>query len=534
MIGVRLGPWIIDEEIGRGGMGAVYKAHRAPNAGEGPALAAVKVLAAELAIEAGFQQRFQREIDILRKVEHPNIVHFYESGVQDNRYYYAMELITGSSFEVLRDSRGRVPWLEVLDLAWQISPALKHAHDRGIIHRDLKPSNILRAVDPSHPEVPPVIKLTDFGIASLFASPHLTVTGGVIGTPEYLSPEQAAGKPVTRRSDLYSLGVVLYTLVTGVTPFTGEPLDLLHKHRFAQFDRPGRVIPDLPPDLDDLICNLLEKEPSKRPGDAQVLFRRLDSLRRKLARQAASHADDTLLPSGLTPPPGGRVGPATLASRLVRQELENLDRGGPLKRFFNHPVVLVTLFVLCVGLLIWGLWPMSAETLYQRGAALMASKDPDDWERAWEQFLNRLEEKHPDHAYRAEVDEFRQRLLESRAQRLARKVDPAQARLPEGQWFLEKARRLRDTGDAEGARRLLRALIEAYRDVPDEAVWVARAEQELKKKPADPKKRESLRTALERARKLQEEGRAAEAKALREALTELYRGDAEAEKLLKE
>jgi serine/threonine-protein kinase len=536
MIGVRLGPWIVDEEIGRGGMGAVYKAHRAPDAGEGPMLAAIKVLAAELAVEVGFQQRFQREIDILRKVDHPNIVRFYDSGKQDGRYFYAMEYIAGPSFEAMRDSRGRVPWLEVLDLAWQISPALKHAHDRGIIHRDLKPSNILRAADPAHPEVPPVVKLTDFGIASLFASPHLTVTGGVIGTPEYLSPEQAAGKPVTRRSDLYSLGVVLYTLVTGTTPFTGEPLDLMHKHRFAQFDRPGRIVSDLPPDFDEVICNLLEKDPSRRPGDAMVLFRQLDSLRRKLARQAAARGGETLMPSGVTPPPGGRVGPATLASQLVRKELEALDRGGPIQRLFNNPVVLATLFLLCVGLLVWGLWPPSAETLFQRGAALMASKDTDDWELAWQKYLNPLEEKHPDHAHQDEVEEFRQRLLEGRAKRQARKGGNGPARLPEGQWFLEKARRLRESGDEKGAGRLLKALIEAYRDVPDEAAWVARAEQELKNKPvaSDGKRWESLREALERARALEKEGRRVEANAVRRALAELYRGNAEAEKMLKE
>src|SRR5262249_58617323 len=149
--------------------------------------------------------------------------------------------------------------------------------------------NLLRA-DPAAPEGPPVVKLTDFGIARLFASPHLTVTGGIVGTAEYLSPEQAAGKQVTRRSDLYSLGVVLYTLVTGRTPFEGEPLDLLHKHRYAQFDRPGRIVPDLHPEMEEVIGQLLEKEPMKRPADGGVLFRKLDSLKRKLQRRASGQA----------------------------------------------------------------------------------------------------------------------------------------------------------------------------------------------------------------------------------------------------
>src|SRR5262245_3179521 len=120
MIGARLGPWIIDEEIGRGGMGTVYRARRAE--GEGPATAAIKVLAAELAVELGFQQRFQREIDILRQLNHPNIVRFLESGVENDRFWYAMELIQGESFEELRDERGRIPWRQVLELAWQIAP----------------------------------------------------------------------------------------------------------------------------------------------------------------------------------------------------------------------------------------------------------------------------------------------------------------------------------------------------------------------------------------------------------------------------
>src|SRR4051794_4588818 len=127
MIGVQLGSWVIEAEIGRGGMGAVYKARRA--AGDGASVAAIKGLAAELAVELGFQQRFQREIDILRQLDHPNIVRFFESGAQQGRFWFAMEFVEGPSYEDLRGPGGRLPWIEVLDLAWQIAPALKHAHD---------------------------------------------------------------------------------------------------------------------------------------------------------------------------------------------------------------------------------------------------------------------------------------------------------------------------------------------------------------------------------------------------------------------
>jgi serine/threonine-protein kinase len=524
MIGVRLGPWVIDSEIGRGGMGAVYAARRAPDAGDGPPVAAVKVLAAELAVEVGFQQRFQREIDILRQLNHPNIIRFYDSGVESARFYYAMEYVPGPSFEELRNGQDRLPWPEVLDLALQVAPALKHAHDRGIVHRDLKPSNLLRSEDPA---APGVVKLADFGIASLFASPHLTVTGGVIGTPEYLSPEQAAGKPVTPRSDLYSLGVLLYTLLTGEPPFRGETLDLLHKHRFAQFDRPGRIVTGLPPDLDDVVCALLEKDPARRPGDAGVLARRLASIRRKLDRKAHQAEGRTAVPGAAGPVPA-REGPATMVSRIVRQELHELNHGGPLRQFFHRPPVLVTLFLLCAGTLAWTFWPMSPETLFRRGAELMASADPDDWERAWDKYLTPLETRHPDHAHADEVREFRRRLLD------ARRLNAGAHRIGEARWFYERALRARQRGEEAEARRLLAALVEAFRHAPGEKAWVKRAKDALAQPGGAPPGGglDALRAALQRARALDAEGQADEAKAVRRGLAELYRGDAAAEKCL--
>src|SRR5262249_12700443 len=134
------------------------------------------------------------------------------------------------------------------------------------------------------------LKLTDFGIAHVFAEKHLTRTGAVVGTAEYLSPEQAEGKPATPRSDLYSLGCVLYTLLCGRTPFRGQNvMDLLHKHRYAQFDPARKIIPDLPAEIDEVVCQLLEKDPEKRPPDAGILQRRLETLRRKLGQ----HGDRT-------------------------------------------------------------------------------------------------------------------------------------------------------------------------------------------------------------------------------------------------
>ncbi len=260
--------------------------------------------------EEGLRLRFQREIAILQKLDHPNIVRFFGTGEEDGVDYYAMEYVDGPSYQQIIENQGRLLWPEVVELGKQVALALKHAHDRGVVHRDIKPSNLLRSA-PLEDGGPCKVKLSDFGISTLFASRHLTAPGGILGTAEYISPEQAAGKPATRRSDLYSLGVVLYTLLAGKTPFVGDMLDLLHKHRYGQFERLTRLLPDLPPGLDAIICQLLEKDPAKRPVDGSMLAKQLERVLRN------DDSKTILQIEGLRGDPG--PGPATLASHLVRR-----------------------------------------------------------------------------------------------------------------------------------------------------------------------------------------------------------------------
>src|SRR5262249_42654760 len=163
MIGDRLGKWVIFKELGRGGMGRVYLAQEELTGKQ----AAIKILAAELAQEVGFLNRFQREIDTLAKLDHPGIVRFYESGCENGHFFYAMEYVEGMSLEQLLEEQSRLQWKDVLNVALQVAPALRHVHDHGIVHRDLKPSNLLLNAQ-GH------IKITDFGIAKVFASNHLT------------------------------------------------------------------------------------------------------------------------------------------------------------------------------------------------------------------------------------------------------------------------------------------------------------------------------------------------------------------------
>jgi len=532
MIGTTLGSWVIEKELGRGGMGNVYLAHREPAGGPGPERAAVKVLAPELAKEVGFLQRFEREIEALRQLSHPHIVRFYEAGVHDGRYFYAMEYIQGHNFEELLEEHGRLPWKEVLDAALQVTPALKHAHDHGIIHRDLKPHNLMRTADGT-------VKLTDFGIARVFASKQLTATGGLVGTAEYLSPEQAAGKPVTPRSDLYSLGVVMYVLLTGTPPFQGESMvDLLHKHRYARFDRPRRLLPEIPHELDDIVCQLLEKDPASRPANALILFRQLDSARRKLERKE----QNTLIANtrggpevdDATPATAGELepGPATLMSRLMRQELETQNRGGPVAQFFNRPLVLVTMLAVCLGVIVWRLWPSSglpADVLFERGSQLMQSSDPADWDRAWDEYLAPLSRKYPDHAHRDEVERYRQQKEDGDGLRRALEAVKSGGARSEAQRFYERGLSLCRQGDPEEARRVWTGVVQVFEGDEAERRWARLAEKGLgmleDRLPSSEHRRDAIRKAAGKARELHKQGKIKEAEKLWQGLQELYRDD---------
>jgi serine/threonine-protein kinase len=528
MQGAKLGNWILDREIGRGGMGCVFLAHEDGS----KRCAAVKVLAGELTTHPGAVQRFQREIDVLRQLDHPNIVHFFESGTHEGFLYFVMEYVEGRDCADVLNEQPRLGWPQVLDMAIQVSAALKHAHDRGVIHRDVKPSNLI--LMPSGQ-----VKLTDFGVAHVFAAKHLTRTGAVVGTAEYLSPEQAEGKSATKRSDLYSLGCVLYTLLTGRTPFAGSNvLDLLHKHRYAQFDEPRTVVPEIPADFDALICNLLEKAPEKRPPDAGILGRRLETIRRKLDRRAqqtdhelpreSTRMGETLPLAPAEPEVRDRgEGPATLMSRLMRQELDRQNHGGPTRRFFNHPAVLVTLFVICVGILVWTFWPNDPEKTYQQGRALMESDSPEDWDKGHEK-LEALLAKDPNNPHKAEIEEYSRRWLDYLDEQRV-------GRLSEAHWFFQQGLRQRQRGDAQAARETWTALIAAFQNVPSEKRWVRRAREELEKDPpADERRWTGVRKSLERARGLRAEGKPEEANEILDGLEKLYRGDESAATILAE
>lgn len=273
----QLGPYRIGKTIGKGGMGSVYEAFDSQTGQR----VAIKALSPHLAQVEGFRERFEAEIESLKTLRHEGIVRLYGYGEQDGILFYSMEIIDGLSLEDELKAGRRFVWREVTDIAIQLCMALKHAHDHGIIHRDIKPANILFA-DDRH------VKLADFGIARLFGNTSsLTAAGGVLGTADYMSPEQADGRPVTARCDQYSLGGVMYALLAGRPPFRAKNLpEMLQLQRFADPEPVSRYAADTPKQLEQLIAQLLAKNPAERFPNTQVLARHLQAMVRALSRPA--------------------------------------------------------------------------------------------------------------------------------------------------------------------------------------------------------------------------------------------------------
>ncbi|MGN6547089.1 MAG: serine/threonine-protein kinase [Aureliella sp.] len=279
-----LGPYRIEGILGRGGMGTVYKGRHAKSGDP----VAIKVIATGIANQMRFRRRFAAEVETLKRLRHPNIVQLLGYGEEQGLLFYSMEYVEGHSLhDHLRQHR-QIDWTEVIQVGIDVTAALKHAHDLGIIHRDLKPANLMLTRD-GH------VKLTDFGIAKLFGSSDMTAAGSVIGTADYMPPEQAEGKNITVRSDLYSLGSVMYALLAGRAPFAGKSIpEVLYAVRYTPPPPSTSFAPDAPAELHALIAELLEKDPLKRPPTALVIGNRLKAMQQGLRKQEANRAQTAL------------------------------------------------------------------------------------------------------------------------------------------------------------------------------------------------------------------------------------------------
>ena len=250
--------------------------------------------------------RFKQEAQILARLHHPNVVTVFDTGVDGGQGFIVMELVEGPTLRELLDREGRLPPERVAEIASALASALGFAHEHGVIHRDLKPANVLFMPDGR-------VKLADMGIARLLSPEALTATLTLRGTPRYVSPEQARGDQVDSRADLYSLGCVLFEMLTGRTPFEGNLAALSYAHVHTPAPRVRSIDPAVPTEMDELVAAMLEKDPADRPQTADDVRTSLDAAMRHAAVTQTAPAEavppDTTrrLPVGdLRPRPSAR------------------------------------------------------------------------------------------------------------------------------------------------------------------------------------------------------------------------------------
>jgi serine/threonine-protein kinase len=277
----KVGRYKILGELGRGAMGVVYKAED-PNLERVVALKTI-ILDKDAEGRAEYHKRFFLEAKAAGKLTHPNLVTVYDFGEVDDVAFLAMELLEGTDLRKRVHEGPVIPAAEAVEIGLQVAEGLAFAHQRGIVHRDIKPANIMLL------ERGPA-KIMDFGLARMRVADHKTSTGIVLGTPRYMSPEQISGQPVDQRSDVFSLGIVLWEMLTGRRLFSGtEMAQVSHSIAYDEHVPPTRVNPDLPAMLDFVVARALKKDPAVRYQDAAELAA---DLRTCLAELRGREADE--------------------------------------------------------------------------------------------------------------------------------------------------------------------------------------------------------------------------------------------------
>jgi CheY-like chemotaxis protein len=310
---LRVGNYDILDRLGAGGMGTVFKArHRRMKR-----IVALKVLSAALCKDAAFVQRFQREVETVARLGHPNVVMAYDADEAEVGHFLVMEFVNGRDLASLVEKTGPLPVAQAIDCMLQAARGLAYAHSQGIIHRDVKPHNLLR-------DAAGAVKVTDLGLARLSGGPGdasgvagLTQAGGVLGTVDYMPPEQAVDSTtIDARADIYSLGATLHYLLIGRPPFTGASLmAILLKHREAAIPSLTALRPDVPTELDNLFNRMMAKSPTDRFATMTEVVTALESLAGKHG-QATASAPSALPPLGASPADSSVVlgsGGATIA-----------------------------------------------------------------------------------------------------------------------------------------------------------------------------------------------------------------------------
>ncbi|MGE3314401.1 MAG: serine/threonine protein kinase [Planctomycetaceae bacterium] len=444
-----VGPFELEKQLGVGGMGVVYLGTYTKDGKSSKV--AVKVLSPELNADKRLLKRFVREMAILKKLKHRNIVKYYGGGHDGTQHYYAMEFIDGGSLDHVLRKKKKLSWEQAIEVGKQVAKALEHAHNHGIVHRDLKPANLFLSKEGK-------LKLGDFGIARDTQATALTAAGRTVGTYAYMAPEQISGKPpVSRKTDLYALGCVLYEVLTGRTPFVEEnPAQMLFAHLELEPPRVTSLAMDCPIWLETVVMRLLEKDPEDRYYDALAVQVALDEVGTKVAEQLSiSKQTATSTVSGAS---------STVTDRQDRSELVKILTGGKKKKkkrkkgpFWEQIWFLAACLLLLLGGVGWAMWPLSDEEKFARAEQLM--QNPDFWGEARTRYLDDLVA-NPDGEYASQAQDYIDQIEMDRADRQAMNTRRNPENRPEGERLYIRARKFEDMPDRISALRTYRSMVD--------------------------------------------------------------------------
>lgn len=374
-----IGPFELERQIGVGGMGIVYSAIYPKTQKR----VAVKVLSPGLVTDPKLLKRFDREVEILKRLNHPNIVKYFGGGTAKGQRFYAMEFLDNGSLQDQLKKRGRLTWEQAIHVGRQVSGALEHAHNAGIIHRDLKPANLFLSKTGR-------LKLGDFGIARDTEATALTAAGKTVGTYAYMAPEQIqAGPAISRKTDIYALGCLLYELLVGETPFQSEnPMDMLLQHLKDDPYNVCEKVPDCPIWLDRLIEQMLAKDPEDRPYDALAVHTQLGEIREKALKKTSVAFDQKATTAATS-----KSGKAEAVKKKKKKRKKKND-----VPFHEQTWFLATCLVALIAATTWLLMPHGEDWYVENWQAAMEQSTYDQ-KRSLEDHVDLYLQKFPDGKY---------------------------------------------------------------------------------------------------------------------------------------
>lgn len=518
----RVGEFLVEEKID--GAARTYRVSHA----ESGRPAVIKFLSRRLANSPASRQELIREIEGLKDLTHPNLVRCFGGGRHEVDPYLVYEFVEGESINWMLRRRGRLPWELVVDYGKQIAAALHVAHEKGFTHGELTPERLILAKDGS-------VKLMD--IRRLRGEDE---HGGDWASRRpadvaYVAPERVANRSARSvQSDLYSLGCIMYEMLTSHPPFVGETVqEVLAAHQKQKPARVGAEILDCPVWLDLLVQQLLEKDPAKRPKTAAVVYYALKETEKKMSEGGSVSAHAMKSGAGFNPL---RVNVDPELKKIIQPKKKKVREVGEKPAFYEQAWFLVLCLVLVASGITWLLWPLSEAQLFARAERLM--KDPQQHETARTQYLEPLLKRFPNGAHAVKAQEYLD-LIETdlAASKVRNKANTGRKPTCEGQKLCAEAFTMEQFGDQETALEKYKAIVEIIKPEGDDAQYVKLAKRKIKELEESPLKapprEEFLKSVLDGVESMLASGDREKAKEKAESIISLYAGNKTLEPFVK-